>query len=135
MMKKIITALLILLGITLNAQNKELKASGLLFENITYPFPVKFIDLKIQGQDVKMAYMDLHPAKPNGQTVVLLHGKNFSGIYWEQTANDLAKEGYRVIMPDQVGFGKSSKPGNIQYTFQLLAQNTKALLNHLKIEK
>lgn len=107
----------------------------MMFENITYPFPVKHIDLKIQGQDVKMAYMDLQPAKPNGQTVMLLHGKNFSGMYWEQTANDLSAEGYRVVMPDQIGFGKSSKPGNIQYTFQLLAQNTKALLTHLKIEK
>ncbi|MGV3460748.1 MAG: alpha/beta fold hydrolase [Flavobacterium sp.] len=132
-MKKYIVLLFLAAGIFAFAQKQE--ATGLMMENITYPFPVKYIDLKIQGQDVKMAYMDLHPAKPNGQTVVLLHGKNFSGMYWEQTANDLAAEGYRVIMPDQVGFGKSSKPGNVQYTFQLLAQNTKALLSHLKIEK
>jgi pimeloyl-ACP methyl ester carboxylesterase len=38
-------------------------------------------------------------------------------------------------MPDQIGFGKSSKPGNIQYSFQLLAQNTKALLDQLQIQK
>ncbi|KGO91344.1 alpha/beta fold hydrolase [Flavobacterium subsaxonicum] len=117
------------------AQDKKPVVSGLMLENVTYPFPVKEINLKIQGQDLKMAYMDVQPAKPNGKTVVLLHGKNFNAAYWEQTAKDLSKEGYRVIMPDQIGFGKSSKPTNIQYTFQLLAQNTKAILDELKVTK
>lgn len=96
------------------AQEKPLEASGLMLENITYPFPVKEINLNIQGQQLIMAYMDVQPATPNGKTVVLLHGKNFSAAYWEQTANALSKDGYRVIMPDQIGFGKSSKPTNIQ---------------------
>jgi pimeloyl-ACP methyl ester carboxylesterase len=67
--------------------------------------------------------------------VLLLHGKNFAGNYWEQTAKDLAKNGFQVVIPDQIGFGKSSKPQNIQYTFQLLAQNTKAVLDELKVGK
>jgi pimeloyl-ACP methyl ester carboxylesterase len=127
--------LLLLTGFAMMGQGKNLKVSDINLENVQYPFPVHFLHLNIQGQDLKMAYMDVKPAKPNGKTVLLLHGKNFSAIYWEQTANDLAKEGYRVIMPDQVGFGKSSKATNIQYTFQLLAQNTKAVLDALKINK
>jgi pimeloyl-ACP methyl ester carboxylesterase len=134
-MKKHILLLLLLAGFTATAQDKKIEVSGLMLENVKYPFPVKQLSLKIQGQDLIMAYMDLKPAKPNGKTVLLLHGKNFSAIYWEQTANDLSKEGYRVIMPDQVGFGKSSKPTTIQYTFQLLAQNTKAVLDGLKVNK
>jgi pimeloyl-ACP methyl ester carboxylesterase len=82
-----------------------------------------------------MAYMDVHPANPNGKVVVLLHGKNFNGAYWEQTAKVLSANGYRVIIPDQIGFGKSSKPKQLQYTFQLLAQHTKAILDTLKIER
>lgn len=121
--------------VSAKAQQKPLEVTGINMENIRYPFPVKQIGLKIQGQDLKMAYMDLQPKNPNGKNVLLLHGKNFSGIYWEQTANDLAKAGFRVIMPDQIGFGKSSKPTNIQYTFQLLAQNTKKVLDVLKIAK
>lgn len=117
------------------AQQEKIEVTGINMENIKYPFPVKEIGLKIQGQDLKMAYMDLIPKNPNGKNVLLLHGKNFSAIYWEQTANDLAKAGFRVIMPDQIGFGKSSKPTNIQYTFQLLAQNTKTILDELKITK
>lgn len=134
-MKNIILLLFVVSGFFANAQDKKLQVSDINLENVQYPFPVKFLDLKVQGQDVKMAYMDLQPQKPNGKTVLLLHGKNFSAIYWEQTASDLAKQGYRVIMPDQIGFGKSTKATNIQYTFQLLAQNTKAILDALKITK
>jgi pimeloyl-ACP methyl ester carboxylesterase len=134
-MKQIISIILFATGLASWAQEKPLEASGLMLENIKYPFPVKNISLNIQGQKLTMAYMDLQPAKPNGKTVVLLHGKNFSAAYWEQTAKDLSKDGYRIIMPDQIGFGKSSKPTNIQYTFQLLAQNTKAVLDELKVSK
>ena len=51
-----------------------------------------------------------------------------------QTAEELVKAGYRVVMPDQIGFGKSSKPGNYQYSFQQLAQNTHALLASIGVE-
>lgn len=127
--------LLVLLALSVNAQEKALQPTGIRMENIKYPFEVKELPLTIQGQKVAMAYMDLKPQKPNGKTVLLLHGKNFSGMYWEQMAKDLAADGYRVIMPDQVGFGKSSKPGNIQYTFQLLAQNTKKVLEACGVQK
>ena len=108
---------------------------GVRMENVDFPFPVQYIVLDIQGEKLEMAYMDVEPVTPNGKAVLLLHGKNFAGNYWEQTARDLSKAGFRVVIPDQIGFGKSSKPTNIQYSFQLLAQNTKAILDKLKIEK
>jgi len=82
-----------------------------------------------------MAYMDVKPQQGNGKAVLLLHGKNFGGAYWDSTAKALTQQGYRVIMPDQIGFGKSSKPATLQYSFQLLARNTKALLDTLKVDK
>ncbi|RZJ68497.1 MAG: alpha/beta hydrolase [Flavobacterium sp.] len=127
--------LFLLISLSVSSQETNLEVSGLKLENIKYPFPVKEITLPIQGQNLKMAYMDAPSKTPNGKTVVLLHGKNFAGYYWEQTAKDLNKKGYRVIIPDQIGFGKSDKPTNIQYSFQLLAQNTKAILDELKIGK
>lgn len=102
---------------------------------VKYPFPVTLKTIKNQGQDLKMAFMDLKPNQPNGKTIVLLHGKNFNGYYFEETAKALAKEGFRVIMPDQIGFGKSSKPKQYQFSFQQLAENTKSILDDLKIEK
>ena len=101
-----------------------------------YPFEVKTLPLTEQGQSLTMAYMDLKPAgEANGKTVLLLHGKNFSGAYWERTAKELSARGFRVIMPDQIGFGKSSKPTDIQYSFQMLAAQTKALLDHLGVKQ
>lgn len=37
-------------------------------------------------------------------------------------------------MPDQIGFGKSTKPEFYQYSFHQLAQNTKQLLDQLGVE-
>jgi pimeloyl-ACP methyl ester carboxylesterase len=103
--------------------------------NYSYPFPVRFISLHIQGEDLKMAFMEVQPAHANGHVVMLLHGKNFNGAYWGQTAKVLAENGYRVIIPDQIGFGKSSKARHIQYSFQLLCQNTRAILDTFGIQR
>ena len=82
-----------------------------------------------------MAYMDIPPEKPNGRSVLLLHGKNFNGYYWESTIRVLAAAGYRVIVPDQIGFGKATKPESYQYTFEQLATNTLGLLDQLGVAK
>lgn len=123
------------LSFTVTTAQTQPKALGLCLENYEYPFPVRYISFTIQGQAVKMAFMDVQPANANGKAVLLLHGKNFNGAYWRQTAGALTEKGFRVIIPDQVGFGKSSKPATIQYTFQLLAQNTRAILDTLHIKK
>ncbi len=102
-----------------------------------YPYPVKTFPLRAQQQSLTMAYMDIPPAESAKTlgTVLLLHGKNFSGAYWKDTIEALTRQGYRVIAPDQVGFGKSSKPAPFQYSFQGLAANTRALLDKLDVDK
>lgn len=108
---------------------------GIALEAWPYPYAVKFMTLTIEGRMARMAYMDVAPtAAANGVTVVLLHGKNFYGSYWEGAARTLAASGYRVVVPDQIGFGKSAKP-EIQYSFDLLAANTIQLLDQLGVEK
>ena len=117
------------------AQNNNLGDLDIELSNYEYPFAVSVLDLNIQEQTLKMGYMDVKPTNYNGKNIVLMHGKNFNGAYWKTTIDALAKEGFRVIVPDQVGFGKSSKPAHFQYTFQQLAQNTKTLLDSLRITK
>lgn len=102
-------------------------------EGFKYPYPLQYFNFSSQQQNLKMGYMDVQPQKPNGQTVVVLHGKNFCGATWEETISFLTQNGYRVIAPDQIGFCTSSKPDHYQYSFQQLAQNTHALLDRLKI--
>ncbi len=55
-----------------------------------------------------MAYMDVRPSSPNGEVIMPLHGKNFCGETWKETAHVLSVAGYRVIIPDQIGFCKST---------------------------
>jgi len=104
--------------------------------NFTYPWPVKVYDFGTQhGQRMEMAFMDVAPTcEPNGKTAVLLHGKNFCGPTWNATAIILAAAGYRVILPDQIGFCKSSKPVLYQFSLQQLALNTYGLLTTLGID-
>ena len=108
---------------------------GLCLENYTYPFPVRYVNIYVRGEQLRMACMNVMPEKPNGHAVLLLHGKNFSGAYWGTTAKALSGQGYRVIIPDQIGFGKSAKPGNLQYSFQWLAGNTRLILDAMGIDK
>lgn len=103
--------------------------------NYKYPFQVNFLEFTSQDMPLKMAYMDVSAKTGNGKTVVLLHGKNFNGAYWKTTIDALNKEGYRVLVPDQIGFGKSTKPLGYQFSFQQLAENTKRLLDTLGIKK
>jgi pimeloyl-ACP methyl ester carboxylesterase len=107
---------------------------GIAMEGYAYPYPVHFFDLKIEGQDLRMAFMDVRADGTENGVVVLFHGKNFFGAYWKETIAVLTEAGYRVIVPDQIGFGKSSKP-DIHCSFHLLAENTKRLLDSLGINK
>ncbi len=108
---------------------------GSALENYPAPWPVQYFPLTVDGQAVRLAFQDVAPtANATGRTAVLLHGKNFFGDYWRDTAQFLAKNGWRVVIVDQLGFGRSSKP-EIAYSFFTLAANTKALLTHLGISK
>jgi pimeloyl-ACP methyl ester carboxylesterase len=102
---------------------------------VDYPFPVKRFEFESQRQRLQMAFMDVPAEGPERGVVLLLHGKNFQSSAWETTARRLAQESYRVIAPDQIGFGKSSKPPAYQFTFQALAENTRALLTSLGIAR
>jgi len=98
-------------------------------------YPVEFLPLQIERQDLRMAFRDIKPtAAANGHTVLLLHGKNFSGYYWERVIRLLTSRGFRVVAPDQIGFGLSSRP-DIHYSFYQMASNTKALLDHLGVAR
>jgi pimeloyl-ACP methyl ester carboxylesterase len=106
---------------------------SITLSNLKYPFPVKFQEVRAEGKSIQMAYMDVLPANPNGKTVMLFHGKNFGGYYWTNVINALTAKGYRVVVPDQVGFAKSDK-ALIHYSFHLLARFNKELLDKLGIQ-
>ena len=99
-----------------------------------YPFKILKYKFESQGKELEMAYMYLPTSNFDKGVITLLHGKNFNGSYWKETAELLNTLGYGVLIPDQLGFGKSSKPLDYQYSFEALANNTKNLLKHLDIK-
>src|SRR3954468_1901870 len=113
----------------------DIKPGSITCEDVPYPFPVSYLPLTLYGQDVRIAFMVVPPGgTPHGHTVVLFHGNNFAGFYFGPVIEVLRKEGFRVIVPDQIGYGRSSKP-IIPYHFADMARNTRAILQSLKIDK
>ncbi|MFC7051099.1 alpha/beta fold hydrolase [Hansschlegelia quercus] len=117
------------------AAAQERPSYGPELEGFDYPYPVERRDFVSQGEKLSMAYLDVAPEKPNGRTVVLLHGKNFCAATFEDQIHVLTAAGFRVVAVDQIGFCKSSKPAGYQFSFLQLAANTHALLESLGIEK
>jgi pimeloyl-ACP methyl ester carboxylesterase len=108
---------------------------GIGLEGFPYPHPVALLPLTIEGEPQRLAYMDVKPTGPaNGRTALLFHGRNFPSSYWEPTIRALAAAGFRVIVPDQIGFGKSSKP-TFFMGFDQHARDMAALLDHLQVAK
>ena len=100
-----------------------------------YPYPSSYLGLSVYSQDVRISYMDVAPrGAPNGHTVLLLHGNNFAGFYFRVIIDGLIADGFRVVVPDQIGYGRSSKP-IAPFNFNSQARNTWLILQSLKIEK
>jgi pimeloyl-ACP methyl ester carboxylesterase len=59
-------------------------------------------------------------------------GDERCSYYFRNVIQALTGSGYRVVAPDQLGWGKSPKP-DIHSSFQLLAADTAALLDHLGV--
>ncbi|WP_137223990.1 alpha/beta fold hydrolase [Shewanella sp. MEBiC00475] len=133
-MKKFCVVLFALFAVVTQAYAANSVKYDKELDGFDYPFDVKTFNFNSQDKDLKMRYMDVGDKRAE-KVIVLLHGKNFSGYYWDRVANDLLKRNYRVIIPDQIGFGKSSKPEAYQYSFGQLALNTKLLLDSLDIKK
>ncbi|RXG21184.1 alpha/beta fold hydrolase [Leeuwenhoekiella aequorea] len=134
-MKNLLLPLFIICVSIASAQENSLELLDLQLNNYEYPYKTETINISAQNQELEMAFMDIKPKNYIGKNIMLLHGKNFNGAYWKTTIEALTAEGYRVIVPDQIGFGKSSKPETFHYTFQQLALNTKAVLDSIGVSK
>ncbi len=121
--------------ISANASDVPADLNG---SNFTYPWPIGLFKFTSQQSELEMAFMDIPQVNTSTfppKTAVLLHGKNFCAATWEATARALNRVGYRVILPDQVGFCKSTKPESYQFSLAQLAQNTRDLLSALGVER
>jgi pimeloyl-ACP methyl ester carboxylesterase len=71
-----------------------------------------------------------------GRPVLLLHGFPDTGRLWSKQIEPLAGAGFRLIVPDQRGYGQSDKPAEVDaYNVLLLAADPVAILDQLGVEK
>jgi pimeloyl-ACP methyl ester carboxylesterase len=109
---------------------------GIGLEGVAYPHPVRYFDVEIEGRRERMAYMDVAPVGPRKRSRGRAAARQelLGGVL---AGDDHCPRSRRLPRhrADQIGFGRSSKPDAIDYSFDLLAMSTKALLNSLKVEK
>ena len=74
-----------------------------------YPWEPRFVTVDPSG--MRMHYVEDGPA--DGPVVLLLHGEPSWSYLYRKMIPILARAGYRVIAPDLIGFGRSSKPTQV----------------------
>ncbi len=74
-----------------------------------FPYEPHYAQINDQdGGTLRVAYIDEGPA--NAAPVLLMHGEPSWSFLYRHMIPDLVTAGHRVIVPDQVGFGRSDKP-------------------------
>jgi len=86
-------------------------------------------EIKVYGQDISFL-----EAGDGPHSVVLLHGITSDACNWLGTIPALAKAGFRVIAPDHLGFGSSSKP-TLPLRPATLADMLGAIIHTLGLER
>jgi len=83
------------------------------------------------SEDGNIKYID----RGKGEVIVLLHGIPTSGWLYRKMIDSLIDKGYRVIVPDMLGFGSSDSPkGYDVYSTEAHCKRLLALMDSLEIK-
>ena len=93
--------------------------------------------LYVQAGPIRMHYLEY--GDKTGHPVVFLHGSGPGNSAWANfrlNKDAFAAEGFRVLMPDMIGFGYTDKPlDQGDYTLQLFCDTLMAGLKAMGVEK
>jgi len=92
----------------------------------TWPFTSHFFD----GNGFAMHYVDENP--DGEETFLCVHGEPTWGYLYRNIIPRLARYG-RVVVPDQMGFGKSETAQDRRYTIEEHCDNLEKLVLHLDL--
>ena len=94
-----------------------------------YPKPVR---IPVNGVELEVFEAGQHNA---GKPIVLCHGWPEHAFSWRHQVPGLVEAGYHVIVPNQRGFGHSSRPAEVEaYDLEHLSGDLVALLDHYGYE-
>jgi len=93
--------------------------------------PLQFAEVN----GIRMGYYEAGP-KTDPVPIVLCHGWPEIAYSWRRQIKALSEAGYRVIAPDQRGYGATDRPEAVEdYDLKHLTGDLVGLLDHLHIEK
>ncbi len=94
----------------------------------TWPFKPRWFE----SPDGRMHYVDEGPRA--GRPVIMVHGNPTWGYLWRHFIPPLIEAGFRTIVPDHLGFGRSDKPDNPElYRIPRHAARLESLLESLDL--
>lgn len=79
---------------------------------------------------IRMYYAEFGQGRP----VLLLHGGLSNSEYWDYQVPALVRAGYRVIVADSRGHGRSTRTAE-PYSYDLMSADVLALLDYLRLPK
>lgn len=92
----------------------------------SYPFEPHFST----APGFRMHYVD----EGQGEPILLLHGEPTWGYLYRHMIPPLARH-HRVVVPDQMGFGKSETPKDRKYVLRTHVENLAALIEDLDLHE
>ncbi len=94
-----------------------------------YPFAANYVD----SLGYRIHYVDEGPR--HGQVILLMHGQPSWSYLYRHMIPVLANAGFRVIAPDNVGFGKSDKPlKSSEHSYQMHIDVMSNFVDELALE-
>ena len=89
---------------------KVLRTPESCFENLDdFPFVPNYINIRdSNGTNMRMHYID--EGDPDGEIILCVHGQPVWSYSFRKMVRPLAEAGFRVVVPDLIGFGRSDKP-------------------------
>lgn len=102
-----------------------------------YTFKPNYVELPVGGGITlpRMHYVDEGPRDAK-ETVLCLHGEPSWSFLYRRLVPGLVGAGYRVIVPDFIGFGKSDKFTHPEaYSHAQHTMSLRLLLDHLKVSQ
>lgn len=95
--------------------------------------------MKLEGKYYQLNGVELHVVEagnPAGEVLLFLHGFPEFWWGWRKQIPYFVEKGYRVIVPDQLGYNLSSKPsGKKAYKMKFLSEDIAALIRQLTTKK
>jgi haloalkane dehalogenase len=121
----------------MNSLNAERPRPGVLrtpesrFEKLVgFPWTPHYFDVE---PGLRMAYVDSGPREAR-ETMLLLHGEPTWGYLYRKMIAPLEAAGFRVIVPDLIGFGRSDKPvDRTAYSYSQHVAWVTRLVEHLDL--